>query len=105
MVTNQPEVSRGLIDQAVLAEMHGRLRRAVPVVDILVCIHDSADGCGCRKPKPGMLHAAAEKWGIDLARSFMVGDRWSDIDAGQTAGCYSILIERLTAAPPGPTRG
>lgn len=94
VVTNQPEVARGIISPAVLEEMHERLRRAVPVEDIFVCAHDGPDGCGCRKPKPGMLKAAAEKWGIDLGGSFMVGDRWSDVEAGQAAGCYTVLIER-----------
>lgn len=94
VVTNQPEVARGLIAPAVLEEMHERLRKAVPVEDIFVCVHDASAACGCRKPKPGMLHAAAEKWGIDLPRSFMVGDRWSDMEAGRAAGCYTVLIER-----------
>jgi D-glycero-D-manno-heptose 1,7-bisphosphate phosphatase len=94
VVTNQPEVARGLLAPAILEEMHERLRKAVPVEEIFVCVHDAADGCGCRKPKPGMLRAAAEKWAIDLARSFMVGDRWSDVEAGRAVGCYTILIER-----------
>jgi len=94
VVTNQPEVARDLIAPSVLDEMHGRLRKAVPVEDIFVCVHNGGDGCACRKPKPGMLHAAAEKWEIDLTRSFMVGDRWSDVEAGKAAGCYTILIER-----------
>ena len=103
VVTNQPEVARGIIPPAVLEEMHERLREAVPVEDIFVCAHDGPDGCGCRKPKPGMLKAAAEKWGIDLAGSFMVGDRSSDVEAGQAAGCYTVLIERpySGAASPG----
>jgi D-glycero-D-manno-heptose 1,7-bisphosphate phosphatase len=87
-------VARGLLAPAILEEMHERLRKAVPVEEIFVCVHDAADGCGCRKPKPGMLRAAAEKWAIDLARSFMVGDRWSDVEAGRAVGCYTILIER-----------
>lgn len=102
VVTNQPEVARGIIPPAVLEEMHERLRKAVPVEDIFVCAHDGPDGCGCRKPKPGMLQAAAEKWGIDLGGSFMVGDRASDVEAGQAAGCYTVLIERSysgTASP------
>ena len=94
VVTNQPEVARGLIAPVVLDEMHERLRKAVPVEDVFVCVHDAADGCDCRKPKPGLLHAAAAKWGLDLARSFMVGDRWSDVEAGRAAGCYTVLIER-----------
>lgn len=94
VVTNQPEVARGLIAPAVLEEMHERLRKAVPVEDIFACVHDADDGCACRKPRPGMLHAAAEKWGVDLTRSFMVGDRGSDVEAGKAAGCYTVLIER-----------
>jgi D-glycero-D-manno-heptose 1,7-bisphosphate phosphatase len=66
----------------------------VPVEDIFVCGHLGSAGCDCRKPKPGMLRAAADKWAIDLRRSFVVGDRWVDIDAGRTVGCYTVLIER-----------
>jgi D-glycero-D-manno-heptose 1,7-bisphosphate phosphatase len=92
--TNQPDVGRGRLSPATLAEMHIRLRGAVPVEDIFVCVHDGVDGCECRKPKPGMLRAAAEKWAIDLRRSFVLGDRWQDIDAGRAVGCYTVLIER-----------
>jgi len=94
VVTNQPEIARGNLALKVLQEMHERLRKAVAVEDIFVCVHDGRDRCGCRKPRPGMLTAAARKWAIDLARSFMVGDRWSDVAAGQAAGCCTILIER-----------
>jgi D-glycero-D-manno-heptose 1,7-bisphosphate phosphatase len=92
--TNQPDVGRGIITPEVLAEMHARLRAAVPVHDVLVCIHDDGSGCACRKPKPGMLLAAAARWGIDLQSSFVIGDRWQDIEAGRAAGCYTILIAR-----------
>jgi D-glycero-D-manno-heptose 1,7-bisphosphate phosphatase len=92
--TNQPEVARGLLAPETLARMHERLRAAIPVEDVFVCVHDSNDGCACHKPKPGMLHAAAARWGLDLRRSFVVGDRWRDIDAGRAAGCYTILVER-----------
>lgn len=94
VVTNQPDVARGLVAPETLAAMHERLAAALPVLDIFVCAHDSSDGCACRKPKPGMLEAAAAKWNIDLPRSFMIGDRASDIDAGRAAGCTTILIER-----------
>lgn len=100
--TNQPDVGRGIIAPAILAQMHERLRAAVPVEDIFVCVHDSAAGCECRKPRPGMLRAAADKWEIDLRRSFVVGDRWQDIDAGHAVGCYTILIERAYSGPTTP---
>jgi D-glycero-D-manno-heptose 1,7-bisphosphate phosphatase len=94
VVTNQPDVARGLIAPETLTAMHQRLAAALRVLDIFVCTHDSSAGCACRKPKPGMLEVAAAKWNIDLRRSFMVGDRASDVDAGRAAGCRTILIER-----------
>jgi len=94
VVTNQPDVGRGVIAPETLAAMHERLATELPVLDILVCTHDASVGCACRKPKPGMLEAAAAKWGLDLAQSFMVGDRASDVEAGRAAGCRTILIER-----------
>jgi D-glycero-D-manno-heptose 1,7-bisphosphate phosphatase len=92
--TNQPEVGRGLLPPATLARMHERLRAVVPVEDIFVCVHAGDGLCECRKPKPGMLREAAAKWAVDLARSFVVGDRWRDIDAGRAVGSYTILLDR-----------
>lgn len=92
--TNQPELARGTLSQGVLDRMHARLRAAVGVEDILVCGHLDGDDCACRKPRPGMLEAAARKWAIDLPASFVVGDRWRDIEAGRAVGCYTVLIER-----------
>ena len=92
--TNQPEMARGALSATMLDRMHERLRAAVDVSDIFVCPHDDGADCACRKPRPGMLHAAAAKWGIDLLASFVVGDRWRDIDAGRAVGCYSILLDR-----------
>jgi D-glycero-D-manno-heptose 1,7-bisphosphate phosphatase len=103
VVTNQPDVERGIIAPETLAEMHARLRAAVPVEDIFVCVHDAESGCGCRKPKPGMLVAAAAKWEIDLPRSFVIGDRWQDVEAGRAVGCATILIARAYSGPARPT--
>ena len=61
--------------------------------EILVCYHDDCDECGCRKPLPGMLLDAAKRFSINLKESFMVGDRWKDIEAGYNAGCRTVLIE------------
>lgn len=72
--------------------MHTRIRRELPIDDIRVCYHQDADGCDCRKPKPGRLTAAARDWQVNLAGSFMVGDRWRDIEAGRAAGCQTILV-------------
>jgi len=77
--------------------MHARLRQLLPIDDIRTCYHTDNDHCDCRKPKPGMLIAAARDHGLDLSSSFMIGDRWRDIDAGRAAGCRTVLIDRAYA--------
>lgn len=92
VVTNQPDVGAGRQQQETVEAIHQHMRAALPLDDVRVCYHTDADGCACRKPKPGMLLDAAAAWAIDLDRSFMVGDRWRDIEAGRAAGCRTILI-------------
>ena len=92
--TNQPEVERGLLPLQTLEAMHARLMDEVAIDDILVCPHDSDSGCSYRKPNPGMLHTAAERWGVSLSASFVIGDRWRDIEAGRAVGCYTVLLSR-----------
>jgi D-glycero-D-manno-heptose 1,7-bisphosphate phosphatase len=94
VVTNQPDVARGITRLEDVEAMHATLRAALPLDAFFVCYHDNADACGCRKPQPGMLIAAAAEHGIDLASSFMVGDRWRDVDAGAAAGCRTVWIDR-----------
>ena len=65
----------------------------LPLDAIEVCLHGDTEACECRKPKPGMLLRDAATYGIDLRDSFMIGDRWRDIDAGAAAGCRTILID------------
>ncbi len=97
VATNQPDVGRGRQDRAVVEAMHAHLRRLVPSLDLIqVCYHGGdayGQPCACRKPKPGMLTEAATKLGLDLGRSWMVGDRWGDIDAGHAAGCRTVFID------------
>jgi D-glycero-D-manno-heptose 1,7-bisphosphate phosphatase len=94
VVTNQPDVVTGRQERAVVDAIHDHLRRTLPLDDVRVCWHVDADACECRKPKPGLLLDAAAEWDIDLAQSFMIGDRWRDIDAGRAAGCRTVLIAR-----------
>ncbi|MFI5360590.1 MAG: D-glycero-alpha-D-manno-heptose-1,7-bisphosphate 7-phosphatase [Elusimicrobiota bacterium] len=94
VVTNQPDVARGTQSLQSVEAMNAKVRRELPVQDVLTCFHDDADHCDCRKPKPGLLLRAAKERAIDLKSSFMVGDRWRDVEAGRAAGCASILIER-----------
>jgi D-glycero-D-manno-heptose 1,7-bisphosphate phosphatase len=93
VVTNQPDVGNGLTEQSEVEAMHSALAK-LPFDRIEVCYHGQNAGCACRKPKPGMLLAAAAALGIDLGRSIMVGDRNSDMAAGKAAGCTTVLIDR-----------
>jgi transaldolase len=93
VVTNQPDVGHGLISASTIDAMHERLRRELPIDRIEVCGHTQTQDCPCRKPKPGMLLNAARDCGIDLKKSFMVGDRASDVAAGLAAGCSTIFID------------
>jgi D-glycero-D-manno-heptose 1,7-bisphosphate phosphatase len=98
-VTNQPNIARGRTTSAAVAAINAALARRVPVHQFLVCPHDDADDCACRKPRPGLLLAAAAEHAIRLSESAMVGDRWRDIGAGQAAGCRTIFIDRGYAEP------
>jgi D-glycero-D-manno-heptose 1,7-bisphosphate phosphatase len=92
IATNQPDVAKGTQSREGVEAIHRRIVESVPVDEIRTCYHDDRDGCGCRKPRPGMLLDSAGKWSIDLGRSYMVGDRWRDISAGRAAGCRTILV-------------
>jgi D-glycero-D-manno-heptose 1,7-bisphosphate phosphatase len=91
-VTNQPDVARGAQTLAVVEAMNDYLKKQLPLDDLIVC-YDDGDASPRRKPNPGMLLEAGERYAIDLAGSFMVGDRWRDIDAGARAGCRTVFID------------
>ncbi len=91
--TNQPGLSRGYQNRREMDRMHDKMRRALPLDDIMVCPHDETDRCPCRKPKPGLLVEAAFKWKLDLDRSFVISDKWPDAEAARTAGCTSLLMQ------------
>jgi len=93
VVTNQPDVGRGTQQKSIVEEMHEVLRTILPLDEIYVCYHGYDGECECRKPQPGMLLAAAREFKIDLKKSFMIGDRWRDINAGHEAGCIKIFID------------
>jgi D-glycero-D-manno-heptose 1,7-bisphosphate phosphatase len=78
----------------VIQAIHDTMRQTLPLDDFLVCPHDDRDGCNCRKPLPGLLLEGRARYGIDLGQSFMVGDRWRDIDAGRAAGCRTVFLDR-----------
>jgi len=94
VASNQPDVARGRLAPEELARITAALRRTIPLDDVAICPHDDADGCTCRKPQAGLLVKVAERWGVDLSQSYMVGDSWKDVEAGRRAGCHTILLRR-----------
>ncbi len=97
VVTNQSAVARGLIKPETLTDMHRRLNRIVRhnggrIQAILHCPHHPDDGCGCRKPAPGMILQAQARFGLDLERTVMIGDRATDIASGRRAGCGGAIL-------------
>jgi D-glycero-D-manno-heptose 1,7-bisphosphate phosphatase len=96
VATNQPDVGRGVLGREVVETIHAEMCRRLPLDRVEVCYHpgNGLSDCDCRKPKPGMLLRAARELGIDLAQSWMIGDRWRDVDCGHSAGCRTIFIDR-----------
>ena len=92
VVTNQPDVARGTAKKEDIEKMNYRLSTELPLDHIRTCYHDSSDNCLCRKPLPGAILEVAKELNIDLSKSFMVGDRWRDIEAGQRAGCKTFFL-------------
>jgi D-glycero-D-manno-heptose 1,7-bisphosphate phosphatase len=96
IATNQPDVGRGTLARDAVETIHYWLLHQLPIDRVMTCYHGGAaydDPCACRKPQPGMLFQAGETLNIDLAKSFMIGDRWRDIDCGFNAGCKTIFID------------
>jgi histidinol-phosphate phosphatase family protein len=104
VISNQSGIGRGLVTPQEAQRVHNRVlaclaEQGVRLDGAYYCPHDPAAGCSCRKPLPGLLHQAASELSIDLARSFMIGDKASDIAAGRGAGCRTIFL----GARPDPT--
>ena len=92
-ITNQPDVARGTQSKDIVESINALIQSCLPLREIFVCYHDNADNCECRKPKSGLILRAAEKYGLDLSQSWMVGDRWKDIAAGQAVGLKTIFVD------------
>jgi D-glycero-D-manno-heptose 1,7-bisphosphate phosphatase len=93
VVTNQPDVARGTTTLGEVEAINKVVGEGLAIDQFRVCYHDDKDGCDCRKPAPGLLTGAAEELNLDLTTSFMVGDRWRDIEAGNLAGCRTVWID------------
>ncbi len=93
-VTNQPDVARGQTTREQVEAINEVVCEEMNLREMRVCFHDDNDNCHCRKPKPGLLIEAARDFDIDLANSIMVGDRWKDVEAGVSAKCRTVFINR-----------
>lgn len=93
VVTNQPDVARGVTSKAQVDAINAYIGEITDIEFFYTCFHDDVDMCGCRKPAPGLINRAAIDLNLDIANSFLVGDRWRDITAGQEAGCPTFFID------------
>jgi D-glycero-D-manno-heptose 1,7-bisphosphate phosphatase len=93
VITNQPDVVRGKTKIEVVEAINQFLKDSLPIDDFFTCYHDDIEDCSCRKPKPGNILKAADQYNINIPSSFMIGDRWRDIEAGISAGCKTFFID------------
>jgi D-glycero-D-manno-heptose 1,7-bisphosphate phosphatase len=93
VVTNQPDIARGTQTRWAVDRINTAIGEALPVDEFLVCDHDDAANCPCRKPKPGMVLDGAARHAVDLQQSYLIGDRWRDIDCGASAGVRTVFID------------
>ena len=94
VVTNQPDVGRKKQKRECVEEIHQALQAALPLDAFYVCYHGGREHCECRKPRPGLILQAARDHGIALEKSYFIGDRWRDVDAGYNAGVRTLWIDR-----------
>jgi len=97
VVTNQSGAARGYFPASLVDEIHAHLKQVLAAQGahldgIYACLHSPADGCVCRKPRPTLMEQAARDLGLDLCRSYLVGDRYIDIQTAANAGAKGILV-------------
>lgn len=93
VVTNQPDVARRDISIDFVYEVHDYIMKNTGIEHFYVCPHNDEQGCNCRKPKPGLFWQATSDLNLDLSNSFLVGDRWKDIAAGNSVGSTCFFID------------
>ncbi len=93
VISNQPDVARGITSILSVNEINAHIGGKLDIQHFYVCFHDNKDLCECRKPLPGLIYNAAIQLGLSISNSFLVGDRWRDIEAGQRAGCETFFID------------
>jgi D-glycero-D-manno-heptose 1,7-bisphosphate phosphatase len=93
VITNQPDVGRGTTTQESVDCIHAHLADSLPLDAIFMCPHDDGDSCACRKPLPGLITLAVDKLDLQPSASYVIGDRWRDMEAGRRAGCRTFFVD------------
>jgi D-glycero-D-manno-heptose 1,7-bisphosphate phosphatase len=93
VVTNQPDISRGLNSLELVESINQKIGDLTGINHFYICPHDDQHMCNCRKPKPGLINLAASELSLELKGSIMVGDRWRDIEAGQALDLTSYFVD------------
>ena len=93
VVTNQPDVARGVTTRSQVEAINAHIGSITNIEFFYTCFHDDTDLCNCRKPAPGLIYLASQELHLSVTESFLVGDRWRDISAGQSAGCQTFFID------------
>lgn len=93
VITNQPDIGTGKTTLENVEHINTFLKKELLIDDIYMCPHTDGNQCLCRKPNPGLFIEAQKKWNIDLEESFLIGDRWKDIEAGQRVGCKCFFLD------------
>lgn len=94
VISNQPDISRGLLKENILNEMTNLLKSNLSLNDVFYCVHDDQDRCDCRKPLAGLIFEAVKKWDINISESYFIGDSWKDIEAAKNANVSFFLLDR-----------
>ena len=93
VITNQPDVARNITSQNQINQINSQIGSVTGIEHFYTCFHDDSNKCNCRKPAPGLIYQAANDLSLDAQKSYLVGDRWRDISAGQDAGCKTFFID------------
>lgn len=95
VITNQPDIEKGNLEEAILLEINAFIKQEIGIDEVYFCPHSKDGGCNCKKPMTGMIQQALKHWNIDLSKSWVIGDRWRDIDMGKAIGTKTILINSV----------
>ena len=93
VLSNQPDIANHVVSKSKVDKINNYLKSQVLFDDVFVCPHNDKDNCDCRKPKTGLFMQAVQKYPINFSKSYVIGDRWRDIESGNAVGCKTIFVD------------